>query len=332
VAEQSDFMSKNDKKSDVLEVRVPHETKKAFMYACRERGQTASAVLRESVDTYLSGNQRGKGYVGVWAGLTFSLIAFASFVFWYDEPAAPELVNPLAVGYFEQADANKDLRISSAELLAAISKRGTTRSENIEPDKIVVSNGSVSLLFPVSSWDILKAANLADDCFKTIEGIANAEHAREFYQLDKDKDNELTFNEFMLSQRIPTMKSVFDEFTLKDKDEDGFLSRSEASEPREAYLNAYATHSNSRTTTKFLGVPEGCITEGTEPTDGHVRIRFEQLKRPIEILSADAELLEDGLTEQRFLHLDENQDQHLSFQEFLEWFLIIQLADQSTVG
>ena len=41
------------KKSETLEVRIPYDTKQAFLTACREDGTTASEVVRESVQTYL---------------------------------------------------------------------------------------------------------------------------------------------------------------------------------------------------------------------------------------------------------------------------------------
>ncbi len=46
------------KKSETLEVRIPHETKQAFLTACREDGTTASEVVRERVQTYLDARER----------------------------------------------------------------------------------------------------------------------------------------------------------------------------------------------------------------------------------------------------------------------------------
>jgi len=46
------------KKSETLEVRIPFETKQAFLIACREDGTTASEVVRESVQTYLDERER----------------------------------------------------------------------------------------------------------------------------------------------------------------------------------------------------------------------------------------------------------------------------------
>jgi hypothetical protein len=46
------------KKSETLEVRIPYETKQAFLTACREDGTTASEVVRDSVQTYLDTRER----------------------------------------------------------------------------------------------------------------------------------------------------------------------------------------------------------------------------------------------------------------------------------
>lgn len=42
------------KKSETLEVRVPHATKQAFMARCREDGRSASEVIREFIDGHLA--------------------------------------------------------------------------------------------------------------------------------------------------------------------------------------------------------------------------------------------------------------------------------------
>jgi len=44
---------RKEKKSETLEVRLPHETKQAFLTACREDGTTASEVVRGSIQDYL---------------------------------------------------------------------------------------------------------------------------------------------------------------------------------------------------------------------------------------------------------------------------------------
>ncbi len=46
------------KKSETLEVRIPYETKQAFLAACREDGTTASEIVREQVQSYLDARVR----------------------------------------------------------------------------------------------------------------------------------------------------------------------------------------------------------------------------------------------------------------------------------
>lgn len=46
------------KKSETLEVRIPYETKQAFLSACREDGTTASEVVRDKVQDYLDARER----------------------------------------------------------------------------------------------------------------------------------------------------------------------------------------------------------------------------------------------------------------------------------
>jgi hypothetical protein len=57
-AHMRDDKSRRVKKSETLEVRIPYETKQAFLTACREDGTTASEVVRGSVQTYLDERAR----------------------------------------------------------------------------------------------------------------------------------------------------------------------------------------------------------------------------------------------------------------------------------
>lgn len=42
------------KKSEMLEIRIPHPTKAAFMDKARAEGRAASAIIRDSIDLYLA--------------------------------------------------------------------------------------------------------------------------------------------------------------------------------------------------------------------------------------------------------------------------------------
>ena len=47
------------KKSEMLEVRIPHGTKTAFMQKAQAEGRAASAIVREQIDAYLDGPVAG---------------------------------------------------------------------------------------------------------------------------------------------------------------------------------------------------------------------------------------------------------------------------------
>lgn len=52
---------KPPKKSETLEVRLPHQTKTAFMARCRSDGQTASEAVRGYIETgLLAGSRRSR--------------------------------------------------------------------------------------------------------------------------------------------------------------------------------------------------------------------------------------------------------------------------------
>lgn len=44
------------KKTEMIEVRVSHETKRDFLAACQREGRTASDVIREALGAYIAGD------------------------------------------------------------------------------------------------------------------------------------------------------------------------------------------------------------------------------------------------------------------------------------
>ncbi|MEL8055524.1 MAG: energy transducer TonB [Pseudomonadota bacterium] len=51
---------RKEKKSEMIEVRIPHSKKQAFMKACEEEGITASHAIRTFIDAYLKRSRRMK--------------------------------------------------------------------------------------------------------------------------------------------------------------------------------------------------------------------------------------------------------------------------------
>ncbi|RRN65436.1 hypothetical protein [Caulobacter sp. 602-1] len=101
------------KKSEVLEVRLPYETKTAFMARCRETDRTASEVVRIFIDQELDGRTAKPRTHGLmWRALAAALAGlFVGAV------AAPSLARPTTPSHavFERLDANHDGNLSFEE-------------------------------------------------------------------------------------------------------------------------------------------------------------------------------------------------------------------------
>ncbi|KQY92717.1 hypothetical protein ASD21_15205 [Caulobacter sp. Root1455] len=100
------------KKSEVLEVRLPHETKTAFMARCRETRSTASEAVRIFIDRELAGRATKPSRSNlVWRVLAAALAGLA-----VGAVAAPSLARPIAAhAAFDRLDANHDGALSLEE-------------------------------------------------------------------------------------------------------------------------------------------------------------------------------------------------------------------------
>ena len=99
------------KKSETLEIRLPHCTKLAFMARCRDEGHSASEALRGFIDGHLDraapGRAMGRRPRHLLAG---ALIAAAVGAI-----ALPSLAHPSLRSDFDRLDRNGDNAISLTE-------------------------------------------------------------------------------------------------------------------------------------------------------------------------------------------------------------------------
>jgi len=103
---------KPPKKSEMLEVRLPYETKVAFMARCRETRRTASEAVRVFIDQELQGRTARPGR----SNLVWRVVAAAVAGLAVGAVAAPSLARPLAAhAAFEHLDANHDGVLSREE-------------------------------------------------------------------------------------------------------------------------------------------------------------------------------------------------------------------------
>jgi hypothetical protein len=104
---------KPPKKSETIEVRLPHATKTAFMARCREEGRTASEVVRALMEGEIGvggrpvRNRGWQALVALAAGLALGAIAVPSLA---QSPAEPG-----SRAAFDRLDRNHDGRVSFDE-------------------------------------------------------------------------------------------------------------------------------------------------------------------------------------------------------------------------
>ena len=110
-------MTKPPKKSETLEIRLPHETKQAFMARCRDEGRTASEALRRFIDGELTAPRRSR--TGLWQALAAAAAGLA-----IGAVAAPSLAQTAhaqsnARAAFDHLDRNHDGVVSFEEFQAS---------------------------------------------------------------------------------------------------------------------------------------------------------------------------------------------------------------------
>ncbi len=105
------------KKTETLELRLPYETKQAFMACCRAAGRSASEELRGFIAGYVEdrgARKRDRKRLAIRIGLVSVALAAATAV------AEPALARASVSASFAQIDATHDGRISFAEFARAV--------------------------------------------------------------------------------------------------------------------------------------------------------------------------------------------------------------------
>jgi hypothetical protein len=93
------------KKSESLEIRIPHAAKQAFMARCQAEGRSASDALRSFIDEQIAPPRRPRRWRVVAGALVAAAVGAAALPSLARQPAANELLRRAA---FTQLDANRD--------------------------------------------------------------------------------------------------------------------------------------------------------------------------------------------------------------------------------
>lgn len=112
-------MSRPPKKSEFLEVRIPHPTKTAFMARCRAEGRSASEAVRGFIERELEASARPARRLRpvhlVAGGLALALAAAAAAPSLADQFRAAAPPTQRLTAEFHALDSDRDGRLTLSE-------------------------------------------------------------------------------------------------------------------------------------------------------------------------------------------------------------------------
>lgn len=198
-------MKRPEKKSESLEIRLPYSQKQAFMEACRERGMTASDVLRSFIAEDLEAQAQDNSEERTWtmtfknnplktaAGAASAALAAATFgagVSFADEQS------------FERFDANGDGLVSYSEFMKQL------RPSNVDVAREMIVRGGegaddVEVIIEEDGKRIERRIIRGGPGIAPPPPPAPRDSAEELFKgLDRDGSGDLTPEEFADEGRI----------------------------------------------------------------------------------------------------------------------------------
>lgn len=232
----SNDKSRKPKKSETLEVRIPYETKQAFLTACREDGTTASEVVRGSVQSFLDTREQPhpqwtrtlimkfpqpvRRYGPRIAAGALAAVGLATFA------VLPSAAAPDFAAIFKQLDVNGDGMLTSREFSASQPGAKTMAVRTLGADK-AVEQGAAAILIVPPDVDGKALAALRDVRFQAVGGSPaeniDAPRERGFAKFDADSDGQISLEEYQT--RLKTL--LANGFHRLDENSDGAVTAAE---------------------------------------------------------------------------------------------------------
>lgn len=154
-------MTRKEKKSESLDVRLPHSVKQDFMQEAHARGETASEAVRRFIDTYLNETPAGQSSTPIGTFMTMAkphLTKLAAMAGAITAGAFALTLMPTAVAdeaVFERLDKNDDGAITPGEIApgddALFDLLDTDGSGTITPDEFEAEANVVKISDTVST-------------------------------------------------------------------------------------------------------------------------------------------------------------------------------------
>lgn len=323
------------KKSETLEVRIPYETKQAFLTACREDGTTASEVVRDKVQDYLDARERPSlnadkrtlimklpqpirryGWRAAAGGV--AAIGFVGLA------ALPSAATPDFKAQFGRLDKNGDGVVTVEEFLDMGAGGGTGEARNVVIESRVTTSSDDGAAKP----QISGGGEMKRDAFAfwlpeelggaPTAGTAQAQQHQEFKfisrQESRDDDTGATASHTM-SFSLDDLRK--DEFAEIDADKDGKISLPEYQTRQTAMLTrgfemldvnddlALSEDEYAKIVAPPMILVNWSGPDGAKPPE----------MPPIEIPGMKA--ADPAAIKAAFTRLDANKDGKLSLQEYL---------------
>lgn len=204
------------KKSESLEVRLPHSTKDAFMMRARNRGRSASSLLREFIDSYLADTdptkEKRKMLKTILKPAAVTTLAASAVALYLVTPIAASAAPDLKA-LFERLDRNRDGLLSGAEFVLEDKAGAQAALDRMELGTMLPA------LFVYHAEGGLTGSKPAGS---RVDGPMQIVFAKQ----DSDGNGVVSFGEFEAAQ-LGTLRSTFE---FIDFDDDGGIQADELRE------------------------------------------------------------------------------------------------------
>ena len=337
------------KKSEAIEIRLPHSDKLDFMEACKARGETASSVLRGAIGQYLEHGHFGantpkyRSSLMMLSGMIIGGMVVGAVL---TNRSETPLENPVMTAHFKRIDTSADGMITLAEFLKGTVKTVTEHSvilrlnkpfffnthDDIDTNDFAVGPtkpGEVKhVTFTLSSAlieaiDKSRSEDEGPKCSNALREIRNAEIAREFYTLDQDSNNLLTAEEFSRNQLLPSLGELKAKFAAIDENGDEQLSQPEINADlslREPELLREPVTYAPRKLQVLPAICQSPIGSHTAQQSGGPQVSVEEMFTDLSKWSLAHTPPVDGMNPALFRRLDADNNRKLNFDEFVTWY------------